>query len=160
MTSTAVHTQGPGGELADPVSAPHRRSALDGRPSDPHPATAGVLRCRPRLWLNSSVVGPARVARRPICTWPIPSVCRIPFSLKRTARLTKFRALSTMLSLVLLLAPAPPALAQEDKFLLLATNRTGTMQDELNEAGARGYRFRRYPGRRNGVRRPARPSSS
>ena len=55
--------------------------------------------------------------------------------------MTKFRALSTMLALVLLLAPAPPALAQEDKFLLLATNRTGTMQDELNEAGARGYRF-------------------
>lgn len=55
--------------------------------------------------------------------------------------MTKFRALSTMLAVVLLLAPAPPALAQEDKFLLLATNRTGTMQDELNEAGARGYRF-------------------
>ena len=36
----------------------------------------------------------------------------------------------------------PPAAAQDqDKYLLLATNRTGTMQDELNEAGARGYRF-------------------
>lgn len=55
--------------------------------------------------------------------------------------MTRFRALSTILALVFLLAPAPPALAQEDKFLLLATNRTGTMQDELNEAGARGYRF-------------------
>ena len=33
-------------------------------------------------------------------------------------------------------------MAQEpEKYLLLATNRTGTMQDELNEAGARGYRF-------------------
>ena len=30
---------------------------------------------------------------------------------------------------------------QPDKFLLLATSRTGTMEKELNEAGARGYRF-------------------
>jgi len=30
---------------------------------------------------------------------------------------------------------------QPDRFLLLATSRTGTMQKELNEAGARGYRF-------------------
>ena len=30
---------------------------------------------------------------------------------------------------------------QQDKFLLLATSRTGTMEKELNEAGARGYRF-------------------
>ena len=30
---------------------------------------------------------------------------------------------------------------QPDKYLLLATNRTGTMEDELNEAGDRGYRF-------------------
>ena len=36
---------------------------------------------------------------------------------------------------------AGPAWGQ-DRFLLLATNRTGTMQDELNEAGAAGYRFR------------------
>ena len=38
-----------------------------------------------------------------------------------------------------------PATAQQaeqpDKYLLLATNRTGTMEDELNEAGARGYHF-------------------
>lgn len=38
-----------------------------------------------------------------------------------------------------------PARAQDDaetpKYLLLATNRTGTMEEELNEAGARGYRF-------------------
>ena len=41
-----------------------------------------------------------------------------------------------------LLVLAPSAMAQEaEKYLLLATNRTGTMQDELNEAGARGYRF-------------------
>lgn len=29
----------------------------------------------------------------------------------------------------------------QERFKLLATNRTGTMQDELNEAGAAGYRF-------------------
>ena len=29
---------------------------------------------------------------------------------------------------------------QRDRFLLLATKRTGTMEKELNEAGARGYR--------------------
>ena len=44
-----------------------------------------------------------------------------------------------------LLVLIPPAAAQEsdqpEKFLLLATNRTGTMEEELNEAGARGYRF-------------------
>ena len=42
-------------------------------------------------------------------------------------------------------APAPPTSAQESeqpgKYLLLATSRTGTMEDELNEAGSRGYRF-------------------
>ena len=30
---------------------------------------------------------------------------------------------------------------QQDKFLLLATSRTGTMEKELNESGSRGYRF-------------------
>ena len=29
---------------------------------------------------------------------------------------------------------------QPDKYLMLATSSTGTMEDELNEAGARGYR--------------------
>ena len=38
---------------------------------------------------------------------------------------------------LMLSAPA----AAQDKFLLLAANRTGTMQDELNAAGANGYRF-------------------
>ena len=37
-----------------------------------------------------------------------------------------------------------PATAQQaeqpDKYLILATNRTGTMEEELNEAGALGYR--------------------
>ena len=41
---------------------------------------------------------------------------------------------------------APALIAQEQpleqpKFLLLATSRTGTMEKELNEVGARGYRF-------------------
>ena len=37
--------------------------------------------------------------------------------------------------------------AQEDeRFLLLATSRTGTMEEELNEAGAAGYRFRATQG--------------
>ena len=44
-----------------------------------------------------------------------------------------------------LLVLVPPAAAQEpddaEKYLLLATSRTGTMEEELNEAGARGYRF-------------------
>ncbi len=33
------------------------------------------------------------------------------------------------------------AQAQDERFLLLATSRTGTMEEELNEAGAAGYRF-------------------
>ncbi len=54
--------------------------------------------------------------------------------------------LTTTITIALtILALTPLAAAQEagqrDKYLLLATNRTGTMQDELNEAGARGYRF-------------------
>ena len=47
----------------------------------------------------------------------------------------------------LMLLSGAPAAAQDgagtgmEKYLLLATNRTGTMEQELNEAGARGYRF-------------------
>ena len=56
------------------------------------------------------------------------------------------RKLHTLTVIVLsLLVLAPPAAAQEsdepEKYLLLATSRTGTMEEELNEAGARGYRF-------------------
>ena len=41
-----------------------------------------------------------------------------------------------------LVASAAPAIAQEsEKYLLLATNSTGTMEEELNDAGSRGYRF-------------------
>ena len=54
--------------------------------------------------------------------------------------------LNTMIaSTLILLVLTPLAAAQEseqpEKYLLLATDRTGTMQDELNEAGTRGYRF-------------------
>ena len=56
------------------------------------------------------------------------------------------RKLHTPTIIVLsLLVLAPPTTAQEsdepEKYLLLATSRTGTMEEELNEAGARGYRF-------------------
>ena len=56
------------------------------------------------------------------------------------------RKLHTLIVIVLsLLVLVPPAAAQEpddpEKYLLLATSRTGTMEEELNEAGARGYRF-------------------
>ena len=56
--------------------------------------------------------------------------------------------MTLMLSrLTIALALLSPALIAQDqppgqpKFLLLATSRTGTMEKELNEAGARGYRF-------------------
>ena len=39
------------------------------------------------------------------------------------------------------LLAAGTSVAAQDRYLLLATSRTGTMQDELNEAGAGGYRF-------------------
>ena len=49
---------------------------------------------------------------------------------------------ATIAITVALLVLTPFGMAQQpEKYLLLATNRTGTMQDELNEAGARGYRF-------------------
>ena len=44
------------------------------------------------------------------------------------------------ISLALVAAAAAPLAAQE-KYLLLATSRTGTMEEELNNAGAKGYRF-------------------
>ena len=53
------------------------------------------------------------------------------------------RKLQTTIAITFtLLVLAPSTMAQEaEKYLLLATTRTGTMQDELNEAGARGHRF-------------------
>ena len=52
-------------------------------------------------------------------------------------RMWTISRIGTVLFALMLAAPA----AAQDRFLLLATNRTGTMQDELNEAGANGYRF-------------------
>ena len=40
----------------------------------------------------------------------------------------------------------PGGLEAQEKFRLLATNRTGTMENELNEAGAAGYRFQATQG--------------
>ena len=49
----------------------------------------------------------------------------------------------TLITLIVLLGFTPLAVPQEqpDKYLLLATSRTGTMEEELNKAGERGYRF-------------------
>ena len=48
-----------------------------------------------------------------------------------------------LIILTMLLSFVLPTTAQQqlDKYLLLATNRTSTMENELNEAGERGYRF-------------------
>ena len=58
--------------------------------------------------------------------------------------MSKCRSL-ILLALTLLVVAPPPAAGEQpeqlEKYLLLATNRTGTMEEELNEAGARGYRF-------------------
>lgn len=55
------------------------------------------------------------------------------------------RILIAFTTTLVLFAPDVPAekkeAGQPDKFLLLATSRTGTMEKELNEAGAKGYRF-------------------
>ena len=57
--------------------------------------------------------------------------------------MTKIRTCMTIA--LVLFAPnlfaAETEAEQPEKFLLLATSRTGTMEKELNEAGARGYRF-------------------
>ena len=53
----------------------------------------------------------------------------------------------TLIILTILLSFILPTTAQQqlDKYLLLATNRTGTMEKELNEAGERGLPLCRYP---------------
>ena len=56
------------------------------------------------------------------------------------------RKLQTVIIIALaLFVLVPPTTAQQseqpEKYLLLSTSRTGTMEEELNEAGARGYRF-------------------
>ena len=55
---------------------------------------------------------------------------------------TMLTGLAIALALFAFTLPAKAQQAEQpDKYLLMATNRTGTMEDELNEAGARGYRF-------------------
>ena len=55
----------------------------------------------------------------------------------------KLKTTSTLaLTLLVLTLPATGQQSEQpEKYLLLATNRTGTMEEELNEAGAQGYRF-------------------
>ena len=46
-----------------------------------------------------------------------------------------------VMTVVVTIASSPTGHAQErDRYLLLATQRTGTMQSEINEAAAKGYR--------------------
>ncbi len=46
-----------------------------------------------------------------------------------------------MVGASVLVAAGATGAQEQERFKLLATNRTGTMQDELNDAGAAGYRF-------------------
>ena len=47
---------------------------------------------------------------------------------------------TSILVALLFLSAAAVAEAQDERYLLLATERTGTMQQEINEAAARGFR--------------------
>ena len=47
---------------------------------------------------------------------------------------------SSILVALLILTAASVARAEDDRYLLLATERTSTMQQEINEAAARGFR--------------------
>jgi len=47
---------------------------------------------------------------------------------------------TSLVVLLLALSAASVAEAQDDRYLLLATERTGTMQHEINAAAARGFR--------------------
>ena len=74
------------------------------------------------------------------------------------------RKLQTVIIIALaLFVLVPPTTAQQseqpEKYLLLSTSRTGTMEEELNEAGARGYRFLATQGARP-PSAAAKPSSS
>lgn len=51
------------------------------------------------------------------------------------------RAIWGVVAASILASAVPDAAQAQDRFILLATNRTGTMEDELNAAGADGYRF-------------------
>ena len=57
---------------------------------------------------------------------------------------------------VCVFATVAPAAAQEgelERFRLLATNRTGTMEEELNEGRGGRLPACRHAGRRDGIRR-------
>ena len=47
---------------------------------------------------------------------------------------------SSIACLLLVLSAVSVADAQDDRYLLLATERTATMQQEINAAAARGFR--------------------
>ena len=51
------------------------------------------------------------------------------------------RAIWGVVAACILVSAVPDAAQAQGRFILLATNRTGTMEDELNAAGADGYRF-------------------
>lgn len=51
------------------------------------------------------------------------------------------RAIWGVVAACILVSAVPDAAPAQGRFILLATNRTGTMEDELNAAGADGYRF-------------------
>ena len=51
------------------------------------------------------------------------------------------RAIWGVVAVCILASAVPDAAQAQGRFILLATNRTGTMEDELNAAGADGYRF-------------------
>ena len=51
------------------------------------------------------------------------------------------RAIWGVVAASVLASAVPEAARAQDRFILLATNRTSTMEDELNAAGADGYRF-------------------
>ena len=51
------------------------------------------------------------------------------------------RAIWGVVAASVLASAVPEATRAQDRFILLATNRTSTMEDELNAAGAEGYRF-------------------
>lgn len=54
---------------------------------------------------------------------------------------TALTGLAIGLALLAFTLPATAQLVEQpDKYLILATNRTGTMEEELNEAGGQGYR--------------------
>lgn len=51
------------------------------------------------------------------------------------------RAMWGVVAACILVSAVPDVAQAQGRFILLATNRTGTMEDELNAAGADGYRF-------------------